>query len=88
MIKMALNTTPGEKKQRRERWGGEGKRQERRGNRVRHVCLCGMTSLCTAAVFVNQGRPGVFAGLVLSEEGGKRGRTKSKKEKGSCGSEQ
>lgn len=42
-----------------------------------------MTSLCTAAVFVNQGRPGVFVGQFLSEEkkegGGERKEEKARK---------
>lgn len=43
-----------------------------------------MTSLCTAAVFVNQGRPGVFVGQFLREEkkeGGREEGRKSEKEK-------
>lgn len=65
--------------------GGEGNKNGRRGGeRESDTSVSGMTSLCTAAVFVNQGRPGVFAGLFLSEKGGKRGRTKSKTKKSSC----
>lgn len=79
--------TTREKKQRR-----EGKQQEREkkkmggDRRVFLSCLCGMTSLCTAAVFVNQGRPGVFVGQFLREEkkegGREEGRKARKRKKG------
>lgn len=57
----------------------------RKGEKERQTCLslpslCGMTSLCTAAVFVNQGQ-GCLLDNFLREEGGKRGREKKKKKK-------
>lgn len=50
--------------------GGE-REGERKGDRLVFLSLLrGMTRLCTAAVFVNQGQ-GCFVGLLLGEEGGK-----------------
>lgn len=58
--------------QRKNKDGGDNRREmERKRDRLVFLSrLCGMTSLCTAAVFVNQGQ-GCFVGLFLGEEGGK-----------------
>lgn len=66
--------------------GGKTAREKKSegDRRVFLSCLCGMTSLCTAAVFVNQGRPGVFVGQFLREEkkeGGREEGRKSEKER-------
>lgn len=64
-----INTTSWKNKDEK---GVEKKQQESKTvESVRRVCLsclCGMTSLWTAAVFVNQGRPVVFVGLFLMKE--------------------
>lgn len=76
--KMAQSTTRREKQRQ-----GRRKQRERERKRDRLVFLsrlCGMTSLCTAAVFVNQGQ-GCLLDNFLREEGGKRGREKKKKKK-------
>lgn len=73
--------TTREKKQRREGKQREKKKGGGGDRRVFLSCLCGMTSLCTAAVFVNQGRPGVFVGQFLREEKKEGGREEGRKVK-------
>lgn len=87
MKKTAHNATPEENRKKTITQEGGGGGSARDGKKERPTCpppfsllpVCGMTSLCTAAVFVNQGRPGVFVGQFLWQEGGKRGRKKRKK---------
>lgn len=52
--------------------------RERETDMSSFPCLCGMTSLCTAAVFVNQGRSGMFVGRFLGA--GKREARKEEKQ--------
>lgn len=76
---MALNTTPETHE--------EGERERERGReRDRAVFLsrlCGMTSLCTAAVFVNQGQGCLLDTFSWRKEGrrGKGGGGEAKKRK-------
>lgn len=79
MKKRSTCEKDGTEKQRRER----GKQRERERKRDRLVFLsrlCGMTSLCTAAVFVNQGQ-GCLLGNFSGRKEGRRGEERKEEKK-------
>lgn len=64
-------------------WGWGGGRRERKRERDRLVFLshlCGMTSLCTAAVFVNQGQGCLLENFSGRKEGRRGEERKGKKQ--------